>query len=141
MSPTMRRTGEGEGHEEVWIPPVTDCMEHDHLPCPHCTNTVSHARTGRCGTRGRRLHAASLVICRVGVSALLWVFDRITDTLEWVWDRLIGPVRRRTVARRARQYRELEQLAAMAGANPTIVAALRGLTERHEPPSSEGKRP
>jgi len=89
----------------------------------------------------RRTGAASLVICRGWVSALLWVLDRITDTLEWVWDRLIGPVRRRTAARRARQYRELEQLAAMAGANPTIVAALRGLTERHEPPSSEGKRP
>jgi len=125
----------------MWIPPVTDCMEHDHLSCPHCTSAVYHARTDRCGVCGRRPYAASLVICRVGVSALLWVFDRITDTLEWVWDRLIGPVRRRTAARRARQYRELEQLAAMAGANPTIVAALRGLTERHEPPSSEGKRP
>ena len=87
----------------------------------------------------RRTGAVSLVICRVGVSALMWVFDRITDTLEWVWDRLIGPVRRRTVARRARQYRELERWATKVELSPKMITVLREMAEqaeRHEPPPS-----
>lgn len=49
----------GEGDDEVWIPPADDCMNTRHAPCPHCSSTVFHHRTGRCGSCGRRPGAAA----------------------------------------------------------------------------------
>lgn len=48
----------GEDDTEVWIPPVSDCMDYGHDPCPHCGARGFHHRTGRCGTCGRRPGAA-----------------------------------------------------------------------------------
>lgn len=47
--------GPGEGDEEVWIPPHSDCMERrPDKPCPHCAGDHYHHRTRRCGNCGRR---------------------------------------------------------------------------------------
>lgn len=54
-----RPEDDGEGDQEVWLPPIGDALAfHADEPCPHCSSVAHHLRTGRCGDCGRRPHGS-----------------------------------------------------------------------------------
>jgi hypothetical protein len=46
--------GPGEDDAEVWLPPLTDCLDFGVSACPHCEFVGLHHRTQRCANCGRR---------------------------------------------------------------------------------------